>query len=133
MSSTEQSTPRADAESSEIKQSLTKGSLVAGLITGITASTCCAGPFLLLTLGISGSWISNFSLLEPLRPWLIGLTLVFLGLAFRKLYLLPNACATDAPCATAATLHKQRIVFWIVIGLIAALIAFPWYGPLLFE
>ena len=36
-------------------------------------------------LGISGAWIGSLTALEPYRPALIGLTLLFLGLAFRKL------------------------------------------------
>jgi len=109
---------------------LSKGTLIASVITGITASACCLGPLILLMLGISGSWISNLTALEPYRPIFIGITLIFLGLAFRKLYLAPQSCAVDTPCAN---LRKQRIVFWLVTAVVALMIAFPWYGPLVFE
>lgn len=114
-------------------QGLSKGSLIATIIAGITASACCIGPFVLLTLGISGSWISNFSALEPFRPIFIGVTVIFLGLAYRKLYLMPKACDADTPCANPSYLHKQRIIFWVVTILVIAIIAFPWYGPLLLD
>ncbi len=136
MSETQQSASPLSAEADNTKQdtsSLSKGSLVASIITGIAASTCCIGPLVLLALGISGSWISSLSALEPLRPVFIGLTLLFLGLAFRKLYLVPQACAIDAPCATPSSLRKQRIIYWIVTIAILAIIAFPWYGPFLLD
>jgi len=111
----------------------TKAPLIAGLITGVSASACCAGPLILLTLGISGSWIGNLSKLEPYRPIFIGLALIFIALAFRKLYLLPKACTVDAPCATTAGERHQRIIFWIVSVIVLASIAFPWYGPWLLD
>ncbi|HHJ80317.1 MAG TPA: mercury transporter MerT [Candidatus Tenderia electrophaga] len=112
---------------------VSKGTLIAGLIAAITASACCLGPLLLLTLGISGSWISNLTAMAPYRPVFIGITLLFLGLAFRKLYLTPQSCATDKPCAKPARLHKQRILFWFVTAMVTAMVAFPWYAPLFLE
>ncbi len=110
-----------------------KGTLIAGLIAGITASACCIGPLVLLMLGISGSWIGNLTALEPYRPIFIGITLLFLGLAFRKLYLVPQRCATDTPCAQPANLRLQRIVFWLVTVMVTLIVTFPWYGPLFLE
>ena len=103
-------------------------SMIAAVLAAIGASTCCAGPLILLTLGVSGSWIGNLSSVEPYRPLLIGITLVFLGLAFRKLYLVPRSCAVGSVCAIAATLRKQRITFWVVTAVVLAIVSFPWYG-----
>lgn len=115
------------------KETLSKRTLIAGVIAGITASACCLGPLVLLMLGISGSWISNLTAMEPYRPIFIGVTLLFLGLAFRKLYLLPQSCAVDTPCAQPANLRKQRRLFWLITSVVVAMIAFPWYAPLIFE
>lgn len=69
-----------------------KGSLVASSLTAIGASVCCVGPLVLLALGVGGTWVGALTMMEPLRPLFIGLTLLFLGLAFRKLYLVPQVC-----------------------------------------
>jgi hypothetical protein len=69
--------------------------ITAGVLAAIGASICCVGPLVLLGLGISGAWIGSLSAFEPYRPVLIGITLVFLALAFRKLYLVPQVCAPD--------------------------------------
>lgn len=75
-----------------------KGSLTVGLLAGITASVCCAGPLILLMLGISGSWIANLSALEPFRPFFIVLAFVFLGLAYRKIFVQSKDCSADIVC-----------------------------------
>ncbi len=115
------------------ENTLSKGALFAGVIAGITASACCLGPLVLLMLGISGSWISNLTAMEPYRSIFIGITLLFLGLAFRKLYLVPQSCTVDAPCAQPASLRKQRTIFWLVTAVVAAMVTFPWYAPLFLE
>ncbi len=103
-------------------------SLIAAVVAGIGASICCVGPLVLLTLGIGGAWIGTLTALEPYRPLFIGVVLVFLGLAFYRLYIAPRRCAPGDACALPATLRNQRILFWGVTVLIAALVAFPWYG-----
>ena len=136
MSNTELESPiNMDAEETghEAKQASAKGSLIAGLLAGITASICCVGPLVLLMLGISGSWISNLSALEPYRPFFIGVAIVFLWLAYRKIYRKQKSCNTNAVCATQQGQRIQHILFWVIAILIALSISFPWYGPVLFD
>ncbi|MBN9132779.1 MAG: mercury transporter MerT [Nitrosospira multiformis] len=103
-----------------------KGSLIAGVLAAIGASVCCVGPLVLLALGIGGTWIGNLTAMEPYRPIFIGLTLLFLGLAFRKLYLAPQACTPGSPCADPRTIQRQRLIFWIVAVPLLGLLAVPW-------
>jgi len=107
-----------------------KGSLVAGVLAAIGASVCCVGPLVLLTLGIGGAWIANLTALEPLRPWLIAATLLFLGLAFRRLYLQPQVCEPGTACAEPIVLVRQRLIFWGVALALLTLLSVPWLAPL---
>lgn len=109
-----------------------KGTLIAGVLTAVGASVCCVAPLVLLTLGISGAWISTLTALEPLRPVFIGLTLLFLGLSFRKVYLNPQACVTSAACADPTTVNRQRGMFWAGTVLALTLLAVPWVAPLFY-
>jgi mercuric ion transport protein len=107
-----------------------RNSLVAGVVAAIGASVCCVGPLVLLMLGIGGAWIAHLTALEPMRPWFTVATLLFLGLAFRRLYLQPQVCAPGAACANPVVLKRQRLIFWIVALSLLALLAVPWLAPL---
>jgi len=107
-----------------------RNSLVAGVVAAIGASVCCVGPLVLLMLGIGGAWIAHLTALEPMRPWFTAATLLFLGLAFRRLYLQPQVCAPGAACANPVVLKRQRLIFWIVALSLLALLAVPWLAPL---
>lgn len=109
-----------------------KGTLIAGTITAIGASLCCVGPLVLLALGIGGAWVGNLTAFEPYRPIFIFLTLLFLGLAFRKLYLVPQVCAPGTPCADPFTMKRQRFTFWLVTEILLGLLALPWLVPLFY-
>jgi len=118
-----------------------KTALVGGVLAGIGASACCIGPLLLLSLGISGAWIGNLTSLEPYRPIFIVLTVICLGLAFRKLYLVPQTCSqtcsqtcnSEAGCTADRTRKFQRLIFWIVVPLLACLVASPWLIPVFYH
>ena len=63
--------------------------LWASVFAAMARSLCCFAPLVLIALGISGAWIGHLTALEPHRPVSIGVMLVFLGLAFRQLYIVP--------------------------------------------
>lgn len=107
-----------------------KGSLVASALAAVGASVCCVGPLVLLTLGIGGAWIANLTALEPLRPWFIAATLLFLGRAFWRLHLQPQVCEPGAACAEPIVLRRQRLIFWVVALALLALLSVPWLAPL---
>lgn len=106
-----------------------KTSLIVGALAAIGASLCCVGPLVLLMLGISGAWVSHLSLFEPVRPLFIGLTVLFVGMAFRRLYLIPRTCEIGSPCADPRTIGRQRRLFWIVAAVLSALLSVPLLAP----
>lgn len=106
---------------------------IAAGLAAIGASLCCIAPLVLVALGIGGTWISYLTSLEPYQPVFVVITLIFLGLAFRQLYIAPRQCAPGDSCALPAVLRRQRIIFWIVSTLLIALLTFPYYGLVFFE
>lgn len=109
-----------------------KYTLIAGVLAGIGSSLCCVVPLLLLSLGLGGAWVASLTAFEPLRPVFIGLTLLFIGLAFRKLYLAPRDCESGMLCADDETLQRQRMIFWVVTIPLFGLLAFPWFAPMFY-
>jgi mercuric ion transport protein len=96
----------------------TSGSLLAGAAAAIGASACCAGPLLLVVLGVGGAWGSRLVALEVYQPY--------------RLYRKAEACAPGEVCAVPAVRQRQRVIFWVVALVAAALMAFPLYAPLFY-
>lgn len=107
--------------------------LWASALAAVAGSLCCGAPLVLFTLGISGAWISELTALEPYRPIFVGVMFVFMGLAFRQLYIVPARCAPGEACANLRLQRRQRQMFWVVAVALGALIAFPWYAQFLFS
>ena len=76
-----------------------RGALVGGGLAAILASACCLGPLVLVTLGFSGAWIGNLTALEPYRPLFIGVALVAMGFAWRRIYRPAQQCKPGEVCA----------------------------------
>ena len=104
-------------------------SVFAGAAAAVGASACCAGPLLLVLLGVGGAWGSQLAAMEAYQPWFIAAMVVFLGYAFYRLYVAPAECGPGHACAVPATRARQKALFWVVSALATALVALPIYAP----
>lgn len=102
-----------------------------GLLTAISASLCCITPVLALLAGTSGL-ASTLSWLDPLRPYLIGLTVLVLGFAWYQ-KLKPQK-QIDCNCdTTERTPFIQTKKFLGIVTVFAGLmLAFPMYANVFF-
>ena len=108
------------------------GPLLAGGVAAILASTCCLGPLLLVTLGFSGAWIGNLTVLEPYRPIFIGVGLLALLFAYRRIFRPVQACNPGEVCAVPQVKKAYKVIFWAVAALVVIAIAFPYILPLFY-
>ncbi len=106
-----------------------RSALFAGGVAAILASTCCLGPLVLLALGFSGAWISNLTLLQPYQPVFIGLAMVALYFAGRRIYRPAQVCGPGEVCAIPRVRGGYKILFWIVAMLIGVAMTFPYIAP----
>src|SRR5260370_29144195 len=106
-----------------------KSALAAGGIAAILASTCCLGPLALLALGFSGAWIGNLTKLEPYRPVFIGMALLALYFAYRRIYRPAAACEPGEVCAIPRVHTTYKLIFWIVAVLVLFALGFPYVMP----
>lgn len=68
------------------------------VLTAFAASLCCVGPLLFVVLGLGA--FSAASIFESMRPWLLGVTAVFLAVGFYRTYFKrEQACAPGEACA----------------------------------
>jgi mercuric ion transport protein len=109
-----------------------RGPLLAGGVAAILASTCCLGPLLLVTLGFSGVWIGNLTVLEPYRPVFIGGGVLALFFAYRRIFRPVQACNPGEVCAAPQVKKAYKVIFWTVATLVVIAIAFPYILPLFY-
>lgn len=109
-----------------------RGALFIGGLAAILASTCCLGPLVLITLGFSGAWISNLTVMEPYRPFFIGAALVALFFAWRRIYRPEGACKPSEVCALPQAKRAYKSIFWIVVMLVLVVLSFPYLAPLFY-
>ena len=105
------------------------GALLAGGLTAILASTCCLGPLVLVTLGISGAWIGDLTVLEPYRPLFIAAALASLFFAWRRIWRPATACAPGEVCAVPRVKHAYKLLFGVVVVLVLIALGFPYVAP----
>lgn len=108
-----------------------KATLIGGAVAAFGASVCCLGPLVLVALGVSGAWIGNLAALEAYRPIFIGVALVLLGFAWRRIYRTPAsaACGPDGTCALPRANRIYRVMFWVVSALVLLALVFPYIVP----
>jgi mercuric ion transport protein len=104
-----------------------------GVIGAILASTCCVVPLLLVTLGISGAWIGNLTALEPYKPYVAGVALVFIGLGFRQVYVKARpACVDGSYCARPDSAVVTKTVLWVSTVIVLLALTINWWAPLFY-
>jgi mercuric ion transport protein len=118
--------------SSETKTSPTRGVLVSGGIAAILASSCCLGPLVLISLGISGAWLSYLTVLEPYRLWFVGASALALAFAFRRVWRPRVACEDGTLCAVPAVSRTYKIIYVVIAILLLIGLTFPMIAPLFY-
>ncbi len=95
------------------------------------SALCCAGPLVAVMLGLSGAGLA--STFEPLRPYFLAGTGLFLGVGF-LLVRRENrrACEPGVSCASPRVRRRMKATLWIATGLAVILATYPtWSGWIL--
>lgn len=87
--------------------------LIGGMVAAVGAGLCCAGPLVLLLLGVSGSWVGSLTLFAPYRPFFILAVVVLFGWAGWMLYRPKTECQPGTACAASQVQKRRKIMFWL--------------------
>ncbi|NNM52675.1 MAG: mercuric ion transporter MerT [Pseudomonadales bacterium] len=109
-----------------------RATLFVGGLAAILASTCCLGPLILVTLGFSGAWMSNLTVLEPYRPLFIGAALLAMYFAWRRIFRSTQTCNPGDVCAIPQVCTTYKLIFWVVVALVLVALGFPYVLPLFY-
>ncbi len=98
--------------------------VIGGVGAAIGSALCCAGPLVAVSLGVSGAGLA--STFEPLRPYFLGATGLFL---FGGFYMLDQeekkACDPDKPCAEPRVRRRMKAMLWIATVVAAVFATYP--------
>jgi mercuric ion transport protein len=103
-----------------------------GVIGAVLASSCCIGPIVLIALGASGPWIGKLTALKAYQPLFVGLTIMFLGYGFWRVYrkLVPD-CG-EGSCATPTSDRIVKVALWTATLLVIVALTTDLWAPLFY-
>lgn len=96
------------------------------VLTAIIASLCCIGPIAVAMIGVGG--VAAFSMFWDYRPYLIGLTVGLLGLAFYFTYRKREVVCEDGTCKFESASKWSKSAVWLATLLALLAIVFPYFG-----
>lgn len=97
----------------------TAGSVLSALL----ASLCCIGPVVFALIG-AGS-LGFAAVFEPYRPYLLALTVLFLGTAFYFTYRRREVKCEDGTCRVESAGQWNKILLWVAAIVAAIFMFFP--------
>lgn len=104
---------------------------IGGLLAAIGASSCCVVPLILFSLGVSGSWIANFTQLAPYQPFFAIVTATFLGIGYWLVYRTSRRdCAEGKACARPLPNRGVKAGLIIATVLVIAALGVDFLSPL---
>lgn len=98
-------------------------STTGAVVSAVVASLCCIGPLVVALIGVGS--IGAFAVFEAYRPYLIGITVVLLGLAFYLTYRKREVVCEDGSCKIESASKWNKLTVWLATALAAVAIAFP--------
>jgi arsenite methyltransferase len=125
--------PAGEAAGTKAASSMSgQAGLAGAALVALASVACWAVPLLLLSLGITGAWMSAFTVLAPYKWWLIAASVGCLAYAWHRIYRVPSTDPAGA-CVAPAGFAWSRGLFWAVSALVLAAIVSPYLVPFFFE
>jgi mercuric ion transport protein len=102
-----------------------------GISAAFASALCCAGPLIAVSVGLSGAGLA--STFEPLRPYLLAGSGLFLGSGFLLLrHEDQKACEPGSPCRDAKVRRRMRALLWVATVTAVIFATYPTWSALIF-
>jgi len=110
-------------------QNIKRVGMIGAIVAAFVASGCCILPVIFAILGVgSFGFAASF---EQFRPLAILLTLIFLGVGFYFTYRKKEEVCEDRTCATPKKTNLNKIILWLVTGVVVVFLIFPYLATFL--
>lgn len=100
--------------------------LAGALLAALAGSLCCVLPFVLVSFGITGSWLARLQLFAPYRIPFDVASVAVLAVAWGVHVLRVRSCRALGDCALPQRLGRTRIGLLVATFIIGALVAAPY-------
>lgn len=105
----------------------------ASVLGAVIASSCCIVPLVLVTLGVSGAWVSNLTALEPYKPYFITVTAGLLGLGYWHVYFRSKkTCEAGSYCANPVSGRITKVALWLATAIVLLAATVNYWAPLFY-
>ena len=98
-----------------------------GLLAAIASSLCCIAPLIATFGGVAGA-ASTFTWVEPARPFLIGISIIALGLAFYQTYRPKPVDDCNCEVPVKKSILNSKSFLWSITILSILMFSFPYYS-----
>lgn len=100
---------------------------VGAMAAAVGSALCCVGPLVAVTVGLSGAGLATT--FEPLRPYFLGGTLLFLGLAHYGVHREERrACEPGKVCAEPRVRRRMKWILWVTTAVVVVFGTFPYWS-----
>lgn len=100
--------------------------LAAAALAALASVACWALPLALVSAGVTGAWMSTFTMLAPYKTLLIGASLACLAYAGYRIHRSQAAGVDEPDCVAPPSRALPRALFWMVGALVLGAIVSPY-------
>ncbi len=100
------------------------------LIGALAMTSCCILPLVLVSFGVTGVFIAQFSALYAYKWITFTISAAVLSYGFWKAYHpVSEANCADGACARPINRTVMRAILWVAAAIVAAAMVFPYLAP----
>ena len=123
----------ADTENSPANERRSRWLVAGGMLGAFLASSCCIVPLVLISLGVSGAWIGQLTVLEPYKPLFLLVAIGLLAAGFRDVYFRKTSvCEDGSYCARLQSSVVKQVALWSGALVVLAALTIDVWAPLFY-
>lgn len=129
----QRATPLAERQEKEARKPTPESTaLAASGLAALLTGVCCVVPLVLVSVGLGGAWLATLRAFEPYKWIFIGVALVALAFAWKRIFRPAAQCKPGEICAIPQVRRGYKTSFWAVALLLLFMAVSPYFAPLFY-
>lgn len=106
---------------------------ISSIVSAVAASSCCVVPLILVSLGISGTWVGSLTALEQYKPIFLTMTVLALAAGFWQVYFKSKVtCEGNNYCKPLTSGRAVKYELWIATLITLLSTSIDFWAPLFY-